>query len=172
MSNVDFWRDASADIFWFKEPTRILDDSRAPFNRWFPDGVTNACYNALDVHVTNGNGGRLAIIYDSPVTQTQLVITYSELLDQVARFGGLLRDEGVKCGDRVIIYMPMVPETIIAMLACARIGAVHSVVFGGFASQELGKAHRRYPAHFSGFRILRNREIRLYSLQAPTGCGY
>ena len=139
MSNVDFWRDASADIFWFKEPTRILDDSRAPFNRWFPDGVTNACYNALDVHVTNGNGGRLAIIYDSPVTQTQLVITYSELLDQVARFGGLLRDEGVKCGDRVIIYMPMVPETIIAMLACARIGAVHSVVFGGFASQELVK---------------------------------
>lgn len=139
MSNVDFWRDASADIFWFKEPTRILDDSRAPFNRWFPDGVTNACYNALDVHVTNGNGGRLAIIYDSPVTQTQLVITYSELLDQVARFGGLLRYEGVKCGDRVIIYMPMVPETIIAMLACARIGAVHSVVFGGFASQELVK---------------------------------
>ena len=105
--------------------------------RWFPDGITNACYNALDIHVEQGRGDQAALIYDSPVTQTKRRITYSELLDEVSRIAGVLVSQGVGKGDRVIIYMPMVPEALIAMLACARIGAIHSVVFGGFASREL-----------------------------------
>jgi propionyl-CoA synthetase len=115
----------------------VLDSSDEPFNRWFPDGVTNACYNALDVHVEQGRGEQVALYYDSPVTESKRQYSYAQLLDAVARFAGVLAGRGVGKGDRVLIYMPMVPEAAIAMLACARIGAIHSVVFGGFASNEL-----------------------------------
>jgi len=109
------------------------------YGRWFTGGVTNTCYNALDVHVERGRGDQAALIYDSPLTNTIRSFTYRELRDLVARFAGALASLGVTKGDRVIIYMPMVPETVVAMLACARIGAVHSVVFGGFAANELSK---------------------------------
>jgi propionyl-CoA synthetase len=137
MSNPEMWREAARDIHWFTPPAQLLDASRPPFYRWFPDGVTNACYNALDLHVADGRAEQLALIYDSPVTDTKRTYTYAQLLDQVARFAGVLAASGVERGDRVIVYMPMVPEAVIAMLACARLGAVHSVVFGGFASNEL-----------------------------------
>jgi len=137
LKNSKLWRQAADDIFWYQAPEQLLDDSNPPFYRWYPDGITNACYNALDVHVNDGRGDRQAIIVDSPVTQTQRSISYKELLDEVSRFAGVLSTQGVTLGDRVIIYMPMVPEALIAMLACARIGAIHSVVFGGFASKEL-----------------------------------
>ncbi len=137
MSQLQMWQDAAQEVFWYESPTRILDDSHPPFYRWFPDGVTNACYNALDLQVAQGRGEQTALIYDSPVTACKARFTYSELLDLVSRFAGALAERGVGKGDRVIIYMPMVPEAAIAMLACARIGAVHSVVFGGFASAEL-----------------------------------
>ena len=132
-----FWQEASKDIFWFKEPTKILNKSNAPFYKWFEDGVTNTCYNALDIHIDQGNGKRTALIYDSPITGNKSKFTYEELKLKVSRFAGALENQGVKKGDRVIIYMPMIPEAVIAMLACARIGAIHSVVFGGFASNEL-----------------------------------
>lgn len=132
-----FWGALAKDIHWDKAPKTILDDSESPFSRWFPDGELNACYNALDLHIVQGNGDRTALIYDSPVTDTIRRISFSELRDQVAQLAGALRDRGVQAGDRVLIYMPMIPETTMAMLACARIGAVHSVVFGGFAAQEL-----------------------------------
>lgn len=132
-----FWREAAEAIDWIKPPQRILDDRNAPVYRWFSGGLLNTCYNALDRHVVNGRGDQLALVYDSPVTGSGRTFTYAELLDQVARFAGVLRGLGVVKGDRVIIYLPMVPEAVIAMLACARIGAVHSVVFGGFAPHEL-----------------------------------
>ncbi|HUR73685.1 MAG TPA: AMP-binding protein, partial [Sporichthya sp.] len=132
-----FWGDAAQAVDWFTAPMVVLDDSNAPFVKWFPDGVMNTCYNALDRHVINGRGEQAALIYDSPVTGTQRTYTYAELLGFVSRFGGVLRGLGVEQGDRVVLYMPMVPEAVIAMLACARIGAVHSVVFGGFAPKEL-----------------------------------
>ena len=137
MDNLDRWREAAQAVHWFKTPQKVLDDSEPPFYRWFPDGQTNACYNALDVHVAEGRGEQTALIYDSPVTDTRRRYTYTQLLDEVARFAGVLADHGVGRGDRVIVYMPMVPEALIAMLACARLGAIHSVVFGGFASNEL-----------------------------------
>src|SRR5574341_1154507 len=132
-----FWAEAAGAVHWYRKWDRVLDDSRSPFYRWFAGGVVNTCYNALDRHVAQGRGEQLALIYDSPVTNTIKTFTYRELLDQVARFAGVLAGLGVQKGDRVIIYMPMVPETAIAMLACARIGAIHSVVFGGFAAHEL-----------------------------------
>ncbi|HKP40535.1 propionyl-CoA synthetase [Mycobacterium sp.] len=132
-----FWADAAGAVTWTREPQRILDDSNPPFYRWFPDGEMNTCANALDRHVDSGRGEQPALIYDSPVTGTQRTYTYRELLDETARFAGVLRALGVAKGDRVIIYMPMIPEAVIAMLACARLGAVHSVVFGGFAAHEL-----------------------------------
>jgi len=137
MNDSRIWQDAAENIHWFQRPTRLLDDSNPPFYRWYPDGVTNACYNAVDIHVEQGRGEQLAVIYDSPVTDSKRSYTYSQLLLEVARFAGVLASQGVGKGDRVIVYMPMVPEALIAMLACARIGAVHSVVFGGFASNEL-----------------------------------
>ncbi len=137
MSDTTLWEAAARDIFWYEAPSRVRDDSRPPFYRWYPDGVTNACYNALDVHVEAGRGEQPAVIYDSPVTDTRRTLTYAELKDAVARFAGVLRAADVAKGDRVLIYMPMVPEALVAMLACARLGAVHSVVFGGFASNEL-----------------------------------
>ena len=132
-----FWGEAARGIDWYREPTKVLDDSRAPLYEWFSDGEMNTCYNALDRHVENGHGDRLALIYDSPVTDAKSTYTYASLLNEVARFAGVLRGLGVEQGDRVVIYMPMIPQAAIAMLACARIGAVHSVVFGGFAAHEL-----------------------------------
>ena len=132
-----FWAQAAESIHWFKQWDQVLDASRAPFYRWFSGGVLNTCYNLLDVHVENGRAEQLALIYDSPVTGVTKSYTYRSLLNEVALFAGALRQQGVQKGDRVIIYMPMVPEAVIAMLACARIGAIHSVVFGGFAADEL-----------------------------------
>ncbi|MGW6332963.1 propionyl-CoA synthetase [Nocardia rhamnosiphila] len=132
-----FWLRAAQALDWHKAPTRALDDTTPPFYRWFPDGELNVAHNALDRHVDAGHGDRAALIYDSPVTGTKRTYTYARLRDEVARFAGVLRDLGVSTGDRVVIYMPMVPEAVIAMLACARLGAVHSVVFGGFAAKEL-----------------------------------
>ncbi len=132
-----FWAEAAAGIDWVKPWERVLDDSGAPFYRWFSGGRLNTCYNALDRHVERGRADQLALIYDSPVTDTVATFTYRELRDEVARFAGALSGLGVGIGDRVVIYMPMVPEAAVAMLACARIGAVHSVVFGGFAANEL-----------------------------------
>jgi propionyl-CoA synthetase len=132
-----FWAAAADDVHWERRWDRVLDASRPPYYRWFAGGRLNTCYNALDVHVDRGRGKQLALIYDSPVTGTGRSFTYLELRDQVALFAGALRRQGVEPGDRVVLYMPMVPEAVIAMLACARIGAVHSVVFGGFAPKEL-----------------------------------
>ena len=132
-----FWAEAAKAVTWTREPQRILDDTNPPFYRWFPDAELNTCANALDRHVERGRGEQAALIYDSPVTGTKRTYTYAELLDETARFAGALRRLGVHKGDRVVIYMPMVPEAVIAMLACARLGAVHSVVFGGFAAHEL-----------------------------------
>jgi propionyl-CoA synthetase len=132
-----FWLGAADAIDWLVAPTTALDASRPPFYRWFPDGELNVCHNALDRHVDAGRGAQAALIYDSPVTDTQRTYTYAQLRDEVARFAGVLVGLGVGYGDRVVIYMPMIPEAAVAMLACARIGAVHSVVFGGFAPREL-----------------------------------
>mgnify|MGYP006287313965 CR=1 FL=1 len=133
-----FWAKAAEDCHWFQKWDKVLDDSAKPFYRWFTGGMINTCYNALDYHVDDrGRGGRTALIYDSPVTRTIKKYSYAELRDIVARFAGALTDLGVLKGDRVIIYMPMIPEALVAMLACARIGAIHSVVFGGFAAREL-----------------------------------
>ena len=131
-----FWGEAASGIDWILRWDKVLDDSNPPFYRWFRGGVLNTCYNALDRHV-GSRGDQLALIYDSPVTNSVRQFTYRQLRDEVARFAGVLVSEGVVKGDRVIIYMPMVPEAVVAMLACTRIGAVHSVVFGGFAAAEL-----------------------------------
>jgi propionyl-CoA synthetase len=132
-----FWANAAQDVHWYKTWDKVLDDSRAPLYRWFAGAEVNSCYNALDLHVENGRSDQLALIYDSPVTNTVKKFTYQELRDEVAKLAGVLVNMGVSKGDRVIIYMPMVPEAAMAMLACARIGAIHSVVFGGFAANEL-----------------------------------
>ena len=134
-----FWATAAEDVHWLEKWHTVLDRSGDPFYRWFVGGVTNTCYNALDLHVERGRGDQKALIYDSPLTNTIKSYTYRELRDLVARFAGALQSVGVTKGDRVIIYMPMVPEAVMAMLACARIGAIHSVVFGGFAANELAK---------------------------------
>jgi propionyl-CoA synthetase len=131
-----FWGRAAEAVSWTRRPTRILDDDDPPFYRWFPDAELNTCANALDRHI-EARGDQPALIYDSPVTGSKRVYTYRELLDETARFAGALRGLGVAKGDRVVLYMPMIPEAVVAMLACARLGAVHSVVFGGFASHEL-----------------------------------
>jgi propionyl-CoA synthetase len=136
-SPEEFWAEAAADIDWITPYERVLDDSKKPFYRWFSGGSLNTCWNAVDRHVENVRGEQLALIYDSPVTGSKRTYTYRELRDEVAAFAGALANQGVRRGDRVILYMPMVPETVIAMLACARLGAVHSVVFGGFAAAEL-----------------------------------
>lgn len=132
-----FWGRAAEEITWYKRWDRVLDVSNMPFTRWFVGGELNSCYNALDRHVEGGRGGQPALIYDSPVTNTIKSFTYSELRDRVSRIAGFLRSLGVRKGDRVVIYMPMIPEAAMGMLACARIGAIHSVVFGGFAPREL-----------------------------------
>ena len=134
---ASFWGEAAEDIHWYKKWDKVLDDSNKPFYRWFVGGELNTCYNALDYHIDQGRGEQAALIYDSPVTDTIKTYTYNQLRDEVAKFAGLLASQGVVKGDRVLIYMPMIPEAAIAMLATARIGAVHSVVFGGFAPKEL-----------------------------------
>ncbi|MCP5150909.1 MAG: propionyl-CoA synthetase [Ectothiorhodospiraceae bacterium] len=132
-----FWAEAAEAIHWNRRWDRVLDDSGKPFYRWFTGGELNTCYNALDYHVERGRADQAALVYDSPVTSTRRTYTYRELRDETARFAGALAAAGVGKGDRVIVYMPMVPEAAIAMLACARLGAIHSVVFGGFAANEL-----------------------------------
>jgi propionyl-CoA synthetase len=133
----DFWGEIAEDVHWIRRWDRVLDKTRAPFFRWFPGALVNSCYNALDRHVEGGRGDQLALIYDSPVTDVRASYSYRELLRSVGRLSGALRRLGVGKGDRVLVYMPNIPEAVMAMLACARIGAVHSVVFGGFAANEL-----------------------------------
>ncbi len=132
-----FWGEAAEAIDWIEKPKKVFDPSLGIYGRWFVGGVCNTCFNALDRHVAAGRGPQAALIYDSPVSNTKRAFTYSEMLAEVKTLGAVLQDLGVKKGDRVILYMPMVPEAIVAMLACARIGAIHSVVFGGFAAMEL-----------------------------------
>jgi len=134
-----FWARAADEIEWVRRPRGILDDPDSPTPRWFPGGMLNTCYNALDLHVALGRGDQDALIYDSPVTDTIRRVSYAALRDEVAIFAGALRDLGVERGDRVLIYMPMIPEAVVGMLACARLGAIHSVVFGGFAANELAQ---------------------------------
>lgn len=134
---IGYWREAAGEIEWIRQPERIFEAQAGPFGRWFPDASCNTCFNALDRHVRDGRAEQAALIYDSPVTGTKASYSYRELLGEVATLAAVLQDLGVGKGDRVIIYMPMIPEAAFAMLACARIGAVHSVVFGGFAAKEL-----------------------------------
>jgi len=134
---TQFWQHAAEELTWSKPFSQVLDASRSPFYKWFSDGEINTCYNALDRHVLNGNGDRTALIYDSAVSTDSRKYTYNELLELVSHFAAGLLRQGIQTGDRVIIYMPMIPQAVIAMLACARIGAIHSVVFGGFAAKEL-----------------------------------
>ncbi|MDX2378196.1 MAG: AMP-binding protein, partial [Acidimicrobiia bacterium] len=133
----EFWGQAARDIEWTKTWDVVLDREAAPTGRWFVGGELNTCYNALDRHADGGRAEQPALIHDSPVTGTIETYTYEELRDEVARFAGVLHRRGVTRGDRVIVYMPMIPQAVITMLACARLGAVHSVVFGGFAAREL-----------------------------------
>jgi propionyl-CoA synthetase len=133
----EFWGKAAEGIDWYRRWDKVLDNPAPDIYRWFSGGQLNTCYNALDRHVERGRGEQTALIYDSPVTDSQRKISYAELLDEVSRFAGAIAAQGVEKGDRVIVYMPMIPEAIIAVLACARLGAVHSVVFGGFAANEL-----------------------------------
>ncbi|WP_417694256.1 propionyl-CoA synthetase [Roseibium sp.] len=133
----DFWRKAAAEIDWSVEGTEVFDAGSGPYGHWFPGWQTNTCYNCLDRHVERGRRGQPALIYDSPITGSKRTYSYEELLDKVQAFSAILQDHDVSKGDRVIIYMPMIPEAVMAMLACARIGAIHSVVFGGFAANEL-----------------------------------
>lgn len=132
-----FWAEAAKAIDWFEAPKKIFDPNAGVYGRWFPDAVCNTCYNAIDRHVKAGRGKQAAIIYDSPVTGTKRTFTYAELQTEVGTLAAMLKEQGVEKGDRVIIYMPMVPEALFAMYACARLGAIHSVVFGGFAAKEL-----------------------------------
>ena len=132
-----FWREQAKKIKWFKEPKKILTKDANQVDRWFADGELNTAFLALDYHVLNGRAEQVALIYDSPVSRTKQQFTYRQLTEEVARCAGALKTLGVSKGDRVIIYMPMIPQATIAMLACARLGAVHSVVFGGFAAREL-----------------------------------
>ena len=132
-----FWGEQAECIHWDKPWDKVLDSSEAPLYRWFSGGMLNTCYNALDIHVERGRGEQAALIYDSPVTDTRKSYSYTQLRDRVAKLAGAMQNLGVGHGDRVIIYMPMIPEAVMAMLACARLGAIHSVVFGGFAANEL-----------------------------------
>lgn len=132
-----FWAEQMDELKWFKKYDKVLDDSKAPLYRWFTGGLTNVSYNSIDRHVEAGHGEDVALYYESAYTKRTRILTYTDLQDKVARFSKILANNGVKKGDTVIIYMPMIPEALIAMHACARIGAIHSVVFGGFAPEEL-----------------------------------
>ena len=133
----EFWAKAAEGIDWERPWDKVLDETNIPFYQWFAGGELNTCYNALDRHVNNGRADQTALIYDSPVTSSKQTFSFLELRDRVAILAGVLSDMGITKGDRVVIYMPMIPETVMAMLACARIGAIHSVVFGGFAADQL-----------------------------------
>ena len=133
-----YWGDIATNTIWFKPYEKVLDNSNPPFTKWFSGGKLNMCYNAVDRHIDEGNGNRNAIVWDSPITNNKKTITYNEVLQKTAALARVLINMKVKKGDRVLIYMSMTPEALIAMLACARIGAIHSVVFGGFSSKELG----------------------------------
>ena len=161
-----FWAEAAKAVTWTRPPQRILDDSHPPFYRWFPDAELNTCANALDRHVESGRGEQPALIYDSPVAGAKRTYTYRDLLAETARFAGVLRGLGVDKGDRVVIYMPMIPEAVIAMLACARLGAVHSVVFGGFAAHELAARIDDALPCGRGFGVLRYRADPHHRVQA------
>ncbi|HYA15396.1 MAG TPA: acetyl-coenzyme A synthetase N-terminal domain-containing protein [Syntrophales bacterium] len=139
---VEFWGKAAEDCHWYKKWDKVIDDSNKPFYRWFVGGEINTCYNALDFHIDNGRGSQTALIYDSPVTNTIKKFTYTELRDEVAKFAGALVSLGVKKGDRVIIYMPMIPEAIVSMLGCARIGAVHSCGVRRIRGERAGDPHQ------------------------------
>src|SRR5207237_4886947 len=132
-----FWAEAAKEVDWYEPPKSVFDAEAGVYGRWFSGAVCNTCFNAVDRHVANGRGEQAAIIYDSPVTGSKRTISYADLLAEVRVLAAILRDFGVGAGDRVVLYMPMVPEAVIAMLAAARIGAIHSVVFGGFAANEL-----------------------------------
>ncbi|HUE10259.1 MAG TPA: AMP-binding protein, partial [Steroidobacteraceae bacterium] len=132
-----FWGEAAAEIDWIEPAKKIFDPAIGLYGRWFSGAVVNTCYNALDRHVAGGRADQLALIHDSPLTNAVTTLTYREMLEEVETLAAVMADFGVAKGDRVILYMPMVPEAVVAMLACARIGAVHSVVFGGFAAKEL-----------------------------------
>ena len=132
-----FWAEAAEEIHWYKKWHKVLDDSNKPLYRWFVGGEVNTCYNAVDRHIANGRGEQVALIYDSPVTDTIKTFTFYALREEIAKCAGVLAAVGLSKGDRVVVYMPMIPEAVIAMLAVARLGAIHSVVFGGFASHEL-----------------------------------
>src|ERR1700740_2139145 len=132
-----FWAETAREIDWIEPAKKILDPSVGAYGRWFAGGIVNTCYNALDRHVAGGRAHQVALIHDSPLTDTITKFTYAELLKEVQTLAAIMQDFGVAKGDRVILYMPMVPEAVVAMLACARIGAVHSVVFGGFCAKEL-----------------------------------
>ena len=132
-----FWGEAAREIDWIEPARKIFDPSMGPYGRWFAGGVVNTCYNALDRHVAGGRADQVALIHDSPLAGRVTKLTYAEMLNEVKTLAAVMADFGVAKGDRVILYMPMVPEAVVAMLACARIGAVHSVVFGGFAAKEL-----------------------------------
>ena len=140
-----FWADAAREIDWIEPAKKIFDPAIGAYGRWFTGAVVNTCYNALDRHVAGGRADQVALIHDSPLTNTISKFTYAEMLKEVQALGAVMQDFGVTKGDRVILYMPMVPEAVFAMLACARIGAVHSVVFGGFAARELATRHRARP---------------------------
>src|SRR5258708_453589 len=132
-----FWGEAAREIDWIEPAKKIFDPGSGPYGRWFAGGVVNTCYNALDRHVAGGRADQVALIHDSPLAGRVTKFTYEQLLDEVKTLAAVMQDFGVAKGDRVILYMPMVPEAVVAMLACARIGAVHSVVFGGLAAKEL-----------------------------------
>ena len=134
---IEFWKKNAEDVSWIKFPEKILTKKNENFYEWFSDGVMNTCYNAVDKNILEGRGDQVAIYYDSPITNSKSKLTYNELKFKVEEFAGALNKYNISKGDRVIVYMPMIPEAIIAVLAIARIGAVHSVVFGGFAAKEL-----------------------------------
>ncbi|RYG64067.1 hypothetical protein EON64_14730, partial [archaeon] len=134
---VKFWSEAAKDIVWIQPPSQILEIGKHGYGKWFKGGILNTSYNCLDRHIEDGLGSNLALVYDSPVTNTVRKFTYQQLHEQVCRAASVLRNLGIEKGDRVVIYMPNIPEAVISMLACARVGAVHSVVFGGFAAPEL-----------------------------------
>lgn len=154
--NELFWKKAAEDIVWFNCAEGVtLDRSNPPFYRWFPDRILNTCFNCLDRHVNDGLGDQNALIYDSPVTNTIKYFTFNQLLVEVMKLSKVLTDLGVRKGDRVIIYMPNIPESVVSMLACARIGAVHSVVFGGFAAPgELDISYRNFILHMLIMNII------------------
>ncbi len=161
-----FWAGAAGEIDWFTPFEKPFDAADGAYGRWFPGATCNTCYNCVDRHVERGRAGQPAIIYDSPITGTRRTISYEELLDEVQALAYVLQDKGIKKGDRVIIYMPMVPEAAIAMLACARIGAIHSVVFGGFAASELATRINDCHTKADHFRFLRHRARTRGCLQA------